>query len=67
MKSIVINTEKELKGFISENRKNVTNINGVEFNELYPLIDVTNKHASYYDIELQGNKFLYPPFIIKLD
>lgn len=62
MKTLVINTEKELKAFVNENRKNITNINGVEFGELYPMMDISNKHATYYDVETQGNKFLYSPF-----
>ena len=62
MKTLVINTEKELKAFVNENRKNITNINGVEFGELYPMMEVSNKHATYYDVETQGNKFLYAPF-----
>ena len=66
MKTTVINTERELKYFLSKNRKIVTNINGVKFEENYPIIEVTNKHASYYYVESQGNKFLYPPFNIEL-
>lgn len=62
MKTSVINTEKELKAFVNENRKNITNINGVEFGELYPMMEVSNKHATYYDVETQGNEFLYAPF-----
>jgi len=67
MTTTVINTEKELKDFVSKNRKNITNINGVQFGEFYPMMEVTNKHASYYDVESQGNKFLYAPFNIKLN
>ena len=65
METTVINTERELKDFISQNRKNITNINGVQFGEMYPIIDVTNKHASYYDVESQEYKFLYAPFTIE--
>lgn len=64
MKTTLIQTEKELKSFVNENRKNITNINGVEFTELYPMLDISNKHASYYDVESQGNKFLYSPFTV---
>ena len=67
MATTVINTERELKDFVSKNRKNITNINGVQFNEMYPMMDVTNKHASYYDVESQGNKFLYAPFKIEFN
>lgn len=67
MATTVINTEKELKDFVSKNRKNITNINGVQFGEIYPMMDVTNKHASYYGVESQGNKFLYAPFKIEFN
>jgi hypothetical protein len=66
MITTVINTEKELKNFVLKNRKNITNINGVKFGDIYPMMEVSNKHASYYDIESQGNKFLYAPFKIEL-
>lgn len=66
MITTVINTEKELKNFVLKNRKNITNINGVKFGDIYPMMEVSNKHASYYDTESQGNKFLYAPFKIEL-
>lgn len=67
MKTTVINTEKELKYFVEQNRKTITNINGIQFNEMYPMMNVTNKHASYYDVESQGDKFLYAPFKIEFN
>lgn len=65
MKTTVINTAKELKDFVSKNHKNIKNINGVQFGKIYPMLDITNKHASYYDVESQGNEFLYAPFTIE--
>ncbi len=62
MATITINTAKELKGFFNSNRKSIKEINGAKIGELYPMVDITNKHASYYDVESQGNKFFYPPF-----
>lgn len=62
----IINTVKELKDFVSQNRKNIASINGVEFGELYPILTVSNKHASYYDVDSQGDKFLYAPFTIEV-
>ena len=62
MRTITLNTAKQLK---SIERKSITNINGIEFGELYPLLEVTNKNASYYDVDEQGYKFLLPPFIVK--
>lgn len=66
MKTLVIKTEKELKELVSSNRKNITQINDVKFGELYPIMEVTNKHASYYDVETQGNKLLYAPFNVTI-
>ncbi len=62
MITLVINNENELKELVLANRNNITQINDVKFGELYPMIEVTNKHASYYCVETQGNKFLYSPF-----
>lgn len=67
MKTLTVNTEIELKKFINENRSKITSINGVEFRSLYPMLEVTNKHASYYDVESQSNKFLIAPFIVILN
>lgn len=64
MKTLTFNTERELKKFANENRKDIININGVEFKELYPMLEVSNKHATYYDVESQGNKFLHAPFTV---
>lgn len=66
MKTIEIKSEKDLKDFVASNRRQIQNINGVEFSPLYPILDVSNKHAYYYDVESQGNKFLYPPFNVTL-
>ncbi len=65
MKATVINTNKELKDFVSKNRKNIKKINGVQFGKMYPMIEATNKHASYYDVKLQEHKLLYAPFTIE--
>lgn len=62
MKTTILNTAKELK---SIKRNSIININGIEFGELYPMLEVTNKHVSYYDVNEQGNKFILPPFIVK--
>lgn len=60
-----INTAKELKSFVNSNRQNITNINGVDFTATYPMLEVTNKHASYYDVKSQGNKFINAPFTVE--
>lgn len=65
MKATTIYTNKELKDFVSKNRKNIKKINGLQFGEMYPIIDITNKHASYYDVDSQEYKFLYAPFTIE--
>lgn len=66
MKTLTITSARELKGLVNSNRKAITKINNVEFGELYPMLEVSNKHATYYDIESQGNKFLHTPFNVVL-
>lgn len=57
MKTIVINTNQELK---NQDWSTVKSINGYELKSLYP--DVTNKHCYVYDVEIQGNKYFSAPF-----
>lgn len=64
MTTLTINTHSELKSFVSENRKLIVNINNVEFNDLYPMLQVSNKHALYYDVNTSSNKYLSEPFVI---
>ena len=65
MKTTVINSEKELKDFVSKNRQNIKNINGVQFNEMYPMLFISNKHAYYYNVQSQSNQLLIAPFNIE--
>ena len=62
METKILKTARELKKI---KRKSIVNINGIEFGELYPILEVTNKHVSYYDVNEQGNKFINAPFIVK--
>lgn len=64
-KQLEIKTERELKLFVAKNRTSITRINGVEFGNVYPILEVSNNYASYYDVESQGNKFLHAPFSIE--
>jgi len=64
--TITLSTNQLFSAFIKVNRKNVTNINGVEFNEIYPMIEATSNHVTYYDVESQENKFLTAPFVIQV-
>jgi hypothetical protein len=64
--TITLNTNEQFNEFIQVNRKQVTNINGVEFNEMYPMIESNKKNAHYYDAPNQCNQFLYPPFTIEV-
>ena len=66
MATITINTEKEFKKLFNSNRKNISKINDLEVGDTYPLFDISNKHARYYDVDAQEYKFIYPPFIIGL-
>ena len=61
MRTTTLNTAKELKLI---ERKSIISINGIAFGELYPMLEVTNKHVSYYDVNEQGNKFIHAPFIV---
>lgn len=59
-----INTAKELKSLVLTSREFITRINGVEFGRTYPMLDVSNKHASYYDVAIQSNILLSAPFYV---
>ena len=70
MKTITIETEKELKAFLLKNRAAINNINGVECNPLYPIIECSNRHAIYYDVIPQvggKTKILSAPFFLTLN
>lgn len=62
METTILNAAKELK---SIKRESITNINGIEFTENYPMLEVSNKHVSYYDVESQRSKSIFAPFTIK--
>lgn len=64
MKTLTLKTAKELKTIVESNRENITNINGVAFGPLYPMLEVSNKHAMYYDVNTQTDEFLRSPFIV---
>ena len=66
-KQLEIKTERELKLFVAKNRTSITRINSVEFGKVYPILEVSNNYASYYDVVSQGNKFLHAPFSIELN
>ncbi len=61
---LIIKNTKELKKFVSTNRRDITNINGIKFTEIYPMLEVSNSNAFYYDVESQGYKLLKTPFKI---
>lgn len=64
MTTLTINSHSELKSLINSNRANITAINGVSFNERYPMLEVTNKHASYYSVANQRNEYINAPFVV---
>lgn len=64
MTTLTINSHSELKSLINSNRANITAINDISFNERYPMLEVSNKHASYYDVQSQGNKYINAPFSV---
>lgn len=63
MKTILLNTAKEVKKI---KRASITNINGVAFNEMYPMLDVSNQHVSYYSVEKQRTVSFFPPYQITI-
>ena len=63
MKTQIIKTAKSLKGI---ERKLITEINDVKFGEIYPMLEISNKHASYYNVEKQENTPLFTPFTVTL-
>ena len=65
MATTVINTNEELKDFVSKNRKNIISVNDVQFDKIYPKIEVTKRQAAYYDVDSQEYKFLYAPFTVE--
>lgn len=66
MNATLINTAKELKDFVKKNRKGITNINGIQFGEVYPILEVSNRNAFYYDVNAQESKLLLAPFKIEI-
>ena len=66
MTTKTITTELELKQLLKTSRRQITEINGVDFTGFYPVLEVSNKHAWYYDIDTQGNKFLFAPFNVTM-
>lgn len=62
MKTLEFTTAKELKKFTTDNREKITNINGVEFKPLYPLLTVSNTNAFYYDVNRQDHMLLIAPY-----
>jgi hypothetical protein len=66
MTTITINTERELKQFVDANRKSIREINGTKFNENYPILTCSNKHAHYYSHISQDDIFLKAPFAVSI-
>ena len=66
MQTLEFDTVRELKQFASKNRKDITNINGLEFGENYPMLEISNNYASYYDVDEQSYLPLYAPFKVTI-
>lgn len=63
MKTTKIETPRDLKKIA---RSAIASINGIYFSELYPMLTITNKHVSYYNVAEQGNTYLSAPFTVTL-
>lgn len=66
-KEITFKNAQELKKFEKENRGQIRNINGVSFGKLYPILTITNKYVSYYDVKTQGDILLKEPYITTIE
>lgn len=65
MKKQKLNSAKEFKVFMRDKtRDQITMINELELGPVYPLIEVSNKHVMYYDLNEQKMKEIFPPFEI---
>ena len=64
MKTTNVQSARDLKNI---ERKNITKINGVGFNENYPMLTISNKNVSYYDVDSQGDLFLNAPFEVTMN
>ena len=67
MTTLEFATARTFKTFVKENRKYITNINGVEFRPSYPMIEATRKHTSYYDVNTGENTLLHYPLTVVFD
>jgi len=63
---MTITTSKKLKELLLSNRNSIATINGIGIGEVYPILQVTNKHASYYDVSAQEYKLLIAPYTITI-
>jgi len=63
MTTLKIETARELK---KVERESIVNINGISFNKMYPMLEVTNNHVSYYSVDEQRNITLNAPYMITL-
>ena len=64
METLEFKNEVELKRFVSKNRKIIKSINGLDVSGIYPMLSITNKNVSYYDVDLQRDKSLFAPFTV---
>jgi len=65
MKTLVLNSKKELNSLLVTNRRGVTSINKLEIGKTKPEIIVTEQGVSYVDYN-SNVRNLYAPFVVKL-
>lgn len=56
---MIFNNAKNLKKY---NRKDIVQINTIKFTELYPILDITNRSISYYNVKEQRDELIYSPY-----
>jgi hypothetical protein len=48
MITLVLNSAREVKELIAKSRRQITNINGVNFGAIYPMLNASNTAVWYY-------------------
>ena len=67
MITLVLNSAREVKELIAKSRRQITNINGVNFGAIYPMLNASNTAVWYYSVPNQENEYLHAPFVVTIN
>ena len=67
MITLELNSAREVKELIAKSRRQITNINGVNFDTIYPMLDASNTAVWYYSVPNQENEYLHAPFVVTIN